>query len=115
MRILVLEAVVHKFTQLEMKLVCIAISILGLILLVSCTPGNTLHELPEGYNTIVYFGYRDIKPAYVKDYTIKDGVITIEDYYYTYYSAYPVDDYFIHATDKIVTSIFTIRPYIKKK
>lgn len=88
-----------------------AITLIGLLL--GCVPSTALHELPQEYNTIVYIANLE-KSFYVAKYDITNGVITIDDYYQTYYSVNPKDDYFIHYTEKIQTSMFTIRPYIRK-
>jgi hypothetical protein len=75
--------------------------------LCSCMPKSTLEKLPIGYTTMVYVAQYD-NPCYVKDYTIKDGVITFSDYYTNYYSCSPEDKYFTHSTSEIITSMFTL-------
>jgi hypothetical protein len=92
-------------------LILIVVIILPILFSTACEKG-TIRYIPKTYTEIIYLNDRSgTKPLYVdpqKSYSIKDGVITIKDYYFTKYSAAPTDDYFYYDNTTITTSQFSI-------
>lgn len=92
-----------------MRKCLLAIVIVALtIVFLGCDQG--LYDLPQGYDTTIILSNLEER-VFVKDYSINNGLINFSDYYTNYYSAAPRNHYFVHHSENITTSIFTIFPH----
>lgn len=93
------------------RLVVVTVLFLSLILLSACG-SRGVYDLPKDYSTKILVGQSAIGDdvAYVKDYTITNGVLTFSDYYMNYYSCAPRNHYFVYYQHKVITSMFSIIP-----